>query len=202
MEYEEFRQIIFNLERPVILLEGTRNLSAEHFPLLVEIGKRLAAVFPYAIFRSGNATGTDEAFTKGVCKIDPWRMEIIVPTESMGRKRRNENAYIVSFNQVSAVEEEQALYETKRATPKNAYLLDSYTSGLKNEFSAKALYVLRDTIKVTGSENMRLKKADIGLFYVNPEDPMKGGTGHTLRICENHNVPVITQFDWMKWIIS
>ena len=95
MEYEEFRQIIFNIERPVILLEGTRNLSAEHFPLLVEIGKRLAAVFPYAIFRSGNATGTDEAFTKGVCKIDPWRREIIVPIESMGRNTIGKSFFIV-----------------------------------------------------------------------------------------------------------
>lgn len=168
----------------------------------METGRKLASVFSNAIFRSGNVTGTDEAFTKGVYEIDPARMEIVVPTESMGRKRRNENAYVVSFNQVSVVEEEQALYEAKQASPKNAYLVDSYASGLKNEFSAKALYVRRDVIEITGSAKMKLKKADIGLFYVDPEDPMKGGTGHTLRLCEKHNVPVITQIEWMKWMIS
>lgn len=80
--------------------------------------------------------------------------------------------------------------------------MDSYASRLKNRFSAKALYVLRDVIKVKGSDEMKLTKADFGLFYVNLENPMKGGTGHTLRFCEKHNVPVITQIEWMKWILS
>ena len=41
--------------------------------------------------------------------------------------------------------------------------------------------------------------ARFGLFYVNAADPMKGGTGHTIRVCRRQGVPVAFQEDWMGW---
>lgn len=42
--------------------------------------------------------------------------------------------------------------------------------------------------------------ADIGLFYVDPDDPEAGGTGHTIRVCRLKDVPVITQDIFLKFM--
>ena len=31
-------------------------------------------------------------------------------------------------------------------------------------------------------------------------DPLGGGTGHTIRVCLQHAVPVITQEHWRGWL--
>ena len=62
---------------------------------------------------------------------------------------------------------------------------------------AVAQLILRDTLKVTGTGKM--SKPVVGIFYVNPADPDRGGTGHTMRVCRDHKVPVVTQFEWMGW---
>jgi hypothetical protein len=68
------------------------------------------------------------------------------------------------------------------------------------EFRALAAYLLRDTIKVIGCEDLGLAPADFGIFYVRASDPMKGGTGHTIRVCRERGVPVLTQDQWMSWL--
>ncbi len=35
--------------------------------------------------------------------------------------------------------------------------------------------------------------------FNNVVDPMKGGTGHTIRVCQRPGVPVVFQDEWMKW---
>ena len=37
-------------------------------------------------------------------------------------------------------------------------------------------------------------------FYVDPEDAMAGGTGHTIRVCQQLAVPVILHKDWLEWL--
>jgi hypothetical protein len=54
-------------------------------------------------------------------------------------------------------------------------------------------------LKVLGSEQLGLAKASAGIFFVNPENPNKGGTAHTIRVCNANNVPVIMQSEWKKW---
>ena len=49
---------------------------------------------------------------------------------------------------------------------------------------------MRDTLKVSGAEEPELNKAVFGIFYVNPADPLKGGTGHTIRVCRTLDVPI------------
>ena len=41
--------------------------------------------------------------------------------------------------------------------------------------------------------------ATVGIFYVNRADPMKGGTGHTIRVCRKLGVPVAFQDEWRHW---
>lgn len=64
---------------------------------------------------------------------------------------------------------------------------------------AKSKYLLRDTLKVIGS-SPNLPQPIAAIFYVNADEPKSGGTGHTIRVCELANVPVITQDIWMKWL--
>jgi len=38
------------------------------------------------------------------------------------------------------------------------------------------------------------------VFYVDPDEPESGGTGHTIRVCKNFGVPVIFQDSWENWL--
>jgi hypothetical protein len=65
---------------------------------------------------------------------------------------------------------------------------------------SKASYLLRDTLKVVGSPALALAPATLAIFFVNPDRPTGGGTGHTIRICQLHAVPAATQSDWTPWL--
>jgi len=106
--FQSFHTLIVSLPRPVILLEGTREVPLADLPRLTSFAAWLASKFPWAVFRSGNA-------------------------------------------------------------------------------------------KVTGIPEAGFTKADFGIFYTNPTDPMKGGTGHTIRVCQKLGVPVAFQGSWMRW---
>ncbi|MBI5048963.1 MAG: hypothetical protein HZB54_08465 [Deltaproteobacteria bacterium] len=58
---------------------------------------------------------------------------------------------------------------------------------------AKSRYILSDTIKAAKAEDFCMMPADIGISYVNTADPMKGGKGHTIRVCMKQWIPVIDQ---------
>ena len=49
------------------------------------------------------------------------------------------------------------------------------------------------------AENI-LSPATVGLFYVDPASSLSGGTGHTIRVCQQQGVPVVFQDDWVDWI--
>jgi hypothetical protein len=197
MSTDEFFTYLAPIHNPVILLEGTRALTAEDNPKLVAFAKYLALQLPQAIFRTGNAKGADEAFAEGVSTMDGGRLQYILPRKSMGRNRRSPEAFHVSIQEISPVEEEHIARQTLAASPKYEGLI---TRRRSNEaLGAKALYLLRDTLKVVGSEDCGLAPATVGIFYVNPANPLKGGTGHTMRVCHLRGVPVNTQAEWMSW---
>ena len=64
----------------------------------------------------------------------------------------------------------------------------------------KTRYLLRDTLKVAGSPEQGLRPAAAGIFYVHEDDPMSGGTGHTIRVCLRLSVPVYVQSQWRAWL--
>ncbi|MBK7851757.1 MAG: hypothetical protein IPJ66_11685 [Bacteroidetes bacterium] len=76
---EELNRLLDLTQQPVILLEGTRKLANEQFGKLVLFGEFIAKKFPHVRFRSGNASGSDDAFAQGVRKVAPDRMQIVLP---------------------------------------------------------------------------------------------------------------------------
>jgi len=97
---------------------------------------------------------------------------------------------------LSRVRDDEIAYKTATASPKNKGLIAKRNQ--KSALAAKAAYLIRDTMKVTGhSEDF--PKPIAALFYVDLENPSVGGTGHTIRVCEQEGVPYAFQDSWEKW---
>ena len=79
MNFQKFTRIVEDNPQSVILLEGMRVLLDSDKDKLVTLARLLTEQFPDAKFRTGNASGTDEAFAKGVAEADPSRLEYILP---------------------------------------------------------------------------------------------------------------------------
>ncbi len=200
MKYEDFLNLVARHDVPVILLEGTRQLPDEDKPKLTSFARQLAIAFPQARFRTGNASGSDEAFAAGVAEIDPLRLEYVLPHRTMRQRSRNQLSSFLSLDDVSAGLEELLAAETVKASPKYRSLMQERKR--HPQLKVKANYLLRDTLKITGFEDANFQPAQVGIFYVNTQDSGQGGTGHTIRVCENHQVSVITQDVWMQWILQ
>lgn len=196
MTYNEFKMIILAQKQPVIILEGTRSLPEVDAPLLTSFARELALTFPHALFRSGNAAGSDDAFSAGIISVDPQRLQYILPFKGSRKKYLAPAASVLSLDDLPPEALEALARETTLATP-------SYSSMIKNRHSSKKLenmasYLIRDTLKIIGyPENC--PPATFGIFYVNPKNPANGGTGHTIRVCNRYNVPVVTQSTWRRW---
>lgn len=198
MNKNELTDFLTQHTEPVILLEGRRDIPESYQERATQLGQWLAETFPHAKFRSGNATGSDECFSQGVMSVNPERLEVFAPT---ARHRSRERQDAVTYLNPSELteEEEQVLAElTNRATPKNATLIDKRHSYPR--LKAKANYLIRDTLKVVGSESLGFGRPALALFYVHPEDPMAGGTGHTIRVCQQEDIPTLTQEHWHSWL--
>ncbi len=181
----------------VILLEGKRKVLAEDESLLEALGEKLCLAMKHARFRSGNASGADVLFAGGIAKVDPDRMEVIVPY-SGHRKQNNQGYRTHSLDDISLAAEPEVTYHTK-SNAGAARLVDEYAGGISNSVTIKAAYLLRDTIKVIGTRS-GIPKATFAVFYDDLANPMKGGTGHTMKVCINNNIPFVNQQTWMKWL--
>lgn len=197
MTFVEFHSIVSATARPVILVEGTRDLPESDAETLAIFSAWLAARYSKAVFRTGNADGSDSAFARGVARVDPSRMEYVLPYGGHRKKAMTPESRCIPLTDIPRVEEERAVYHTAQASPEYKSLLAKRDS--VPQLRSKSLYLLRDTLKVVGSESASLDIATIGIFYVNLSDPMKGGTGHTIRVCRKHGVPVVFQDKWMDW---
>jgi len=74
--------------------------------------------------------------------------------------------------------------------------------GRWEKHTIKLTYLLRDTLKVLGSSSLKLPPATCGIFYVNESNPLAGGTGHTIRVCQTEHVPVMDQKTWLAWQVD
>jgi hypothetical protein len=184
---------------PVILLEGTRQLPAEKRQALADVGRRLAEAFPQAVFRSGNATGTDEAFAAGVATVPGSMLQLVLPTPGMGRSRRPTSATCLALDDLPLEERHHLARESFAASPENHRIFELYLRGQSgNPAFAKAQYLVRDALKVHGSPTLGLAPATVALFYINNLGPTSGGTAHTIRLCDRQKVPLFTQRDWLS----
>lgn len=198
MNFNEFSNLVSASDEPIILLEGSRNVQDEHGAKLVEFAAKLANIFPTAVFRSGDALGSDTAFAEGVKRINAARLQLVLPNDRKAKTQTQETR--VSLEQLPEREKSELIALTKRATPSNKSLIEFYEKGLGGRARYQAQYLIRDTLKVVGSEKFKLRSATLGCFYVNSMKPTGGGTGHTIRVCEQLNVPTVTQADWLHWL--
>ena len=187
----------FNSKNTIILLEGKRNVLEQDKEKLIQFGNLLATHLPLATFRSGNATGADYYFSKGVLQVAPERLQVITPYENH-RQKLNDAYETISLDQIDLVNEEKIIYESK-SNKKTKSLIDKYIGGSRDRFSIKAAYIIRDTIKVIGTKS-GVSPIDFAFFYDDFENPKTGGTGHTMTVCEMNNIPYLTQEVWEKWI--
>lgn len=199
MKFEEFADLIANVPSPVILTEGRRSIPEKEAAMATRLSTLLAKRFPHLVFRSGNASGADQAFATGVMEVAPGRMEIIAPYENHRKKQRNPLAAYTSPESLSP--EELAIIQamTIAATPANKRLMKWYERGGK--LGSQAACLIRDTMKVAGMKDSHAVPI-AALFYVDPKEPEAGGTGHTIRVCRNANIPVIFQDHWTKWLME
>ena len=148
------------------------------------------------IFRSGNAKGSDQLFYDGVTAVDNKRLQVIIPY-SGHRKTTNQANETISLDEINIAAEYEVVYQSK-SNKKTEKLIDKFVSGDKNSNTIKAAYIIRDTIKAIGTD--KINPATFGIFYDDLKNPMKGGTGHTMNICKQNNIPVIDQKTWFKWL--
>lgn len=181
-------------DAPVLLLEGIRALPEADRASVVAMGRMLAQSLPHVRFRSGNAEGTDTAFAEGVTSVDPARMEYVMTHAGMGRKRRHPDSRALSLDDIPYVAEGPVSEYTVAASPSTRGLVEIFRArGRTGPLGSKVAYLLRDTAKVIGAPEAGLAPATAAIFYVNTDDPLAGGTGHTIRVCFDRNVPAIFQ---------
>lgn len=187
--------------RPVVLLEGTRRLPDADRPLLVALGRLLAQRLPRAVFRTGGAEGADDAFAGGVQAVDPARLEYVLPRPGHRVRARHEASPAHALDALDPLRETEIMAYTAEASPEYERLTRLYGEGRRTgALAAKTRYLLRDTLKVAGSPALSLDAASFGCFYVNEADPISGGTGHTLRVCQRLGVPFSVQIQWRTWL--
>jgi hypothetical protein len=186
------------ISAPVILLEGTRRVPEAQRHRLSRFARMLAEALPHAIFRSGNAEGSDDAFAQGVAEVAAHRLQLVLPTPGMGRDRRPAGAVCHALNELPRREKEAIAQACTAASPENRRLFELYLRGLSGTPAySKSLYLVRDGLKVIGSAGLGLAPASVAIFFVDESNPTGGGTGHTIRLCQQLGVPVLTQRDWL-----
>ncbi|MBA2436638.1 MAG: hypothetical protein H0V54_16420 [Chthoniobacterales bacterium] len=198
MNYDAFADLLSDASSPVVLLEGTRELSTGQAPFLTSLAAHLARTFPHARFRTGNAKGCDEAFATGVASVDATRIEFVLPYSTHRNKQRPTESATTAIDDISSERVQELVDATLKASPHYQRVAVNYRECKTHPRQrATAQLLLRDTLKVTGTDTMPRPTA--GIFYVHAADPDRRGTGHTMRVCRAQGVPVINQFQWLKW---
>lgn len=186
----------FDKKKSIVLLEGKRNVREEDKNKLYNLGRLLALRSSNILFRSGNADGADQFFSEGVASVDSKRLQVITPYE--GHRKKTNVAYdTISLEEINMMEEPEVVYQSK-SNKKVEKLIDKFVSGDINSVTIKAAYLIRDTIKAIGTSE--IGPTSFGIFYDDIENPMSGGTGHTMQVCINNSIPIIDQSVWFKWL--
>lgn len=186
----------FDRDDSIVLLEGKRNVLEADKEKLNSLGRLLASRTERMTFRSGNADGSDQLFSDGVTSIDNKRLQVITPYT--GHRQKKNHAYeTISLDNINIAAEPEVVYQSKR-NKKTEKLIDQFVLGEKNRYTIKAAYIIRDTIKAIGTD--QIKPATFGIFYDDLENPLEGGTGHTMNVCEQNGIPIINQNIWFNWL--
>lgn len=186
----------YDKQHAVVLLEGKRNVLETDKEKLTALGKLLASKTKKMLFRSGNADGADYYFSLGVSMVDPTRLQVITPYT--GHRQKENKAYdTIPLDTLQLAANSEIVYQSKK-NKKFESLIDQYVDGNVNRNSIKAAYIIRDTIKAIGTDE--IKPATFGIFYDDLINPRAGGTGHTMNVCEENNIPITNQSIWFNWL--
>lgn len=186
----------YDNEESIILLEGKRNVLEYDQEKLTILGRLLASKTKRMTFRSGNADGSDQLFSNGVTSVDFKRLQVITPYS--GHRQKHNKAYeTFPLDQMDIAADSEVIYQSK-SNKKMEKLINQFVAGDKNHYTIKAAYIIRDTIKAIGNE--RIKPATFAIFYDDLNKPLSGGTGHTMNICKQNNIPIIDQSTWFNWL--
>jgi len=197
MTFNELEFLVGQHPDGVILLEGRRSIPSVDVIQAKKLAMFLAHRFPQLRFRSGNAEGSDQAFSEGVAAVDPSRLQIVAPYKNHRKAHRYAEALYDSPETMNQTQEEALAFKTIKATPKNKGLIEKRAG--KGALAAKAAYLIRDTMKVVGHSE-QFPKPILALFYVDLSNPEDGGTGHTIRVCRQEGVPYAFQDVWQNWM--
>lgn len=187
----------YDIAGSVVLLEGKRNVPEDESPLLEALGRKLASETKLIKFRSGNASGADYLFSSGVASVDASRLEVVKPY-SAHRQAAALTSLQYSLDDIDEKGIERLINET-RMNERQSGLMKYFSNNRGGTLAAKARYILRGTLKVTGADDV-IAKASFAVFYDDLEKPESGGTGHTMIVCRKCDVPFIDQKIWMKWL--
>ncbi|MDY0342380.1 MAG: hypothetical protein RBR28_02335 [Lentimicrobium sp.] len=188
----------FDQPGSIVLLEGKRKVLKEDAAKLTQLGRLLVENSVHIKFRSGNATGADEFFSAGVASLNASRLEVIKPYAS------HRNSAMVagenySMDEIDLAQEAEVIYHTRQNKSMSG-LVDKYLQEGRNALTIKAAYIIRDTVKVSGTRS-GIKPASVALFYDDLQNPLQGGTGHTIRTCQGLKVPYCNQNSWFHWLL-
>jgi len=186
----------YDNENAIVLLEGKRLVAEHETKLLVQLGELLATKTKNMMFRSGNADGSDYYFSLGVTSVDRTRLEVITPYD--GHRKKTNLAYeTISLGGINLVADSEVVYQSK-SNKKFSKLVDQYVDGKRDQYSIKAAYIIRDTMKALGYNE--IKPATFGIYYDDLSNPKQGGTGHTMNVCNQNDIPIIDQSIWFDWL--
>ncbi len=194
-----FKDFVKYYDRPgiVVVLEGKRIVLEDDKPRLLELSKLLAENTQHIIYRSGNASGADNYFSKGFYGKFASRFEVVIPYDGH-RKEDSHGFKIINIEDYQLDLRDKLVKETMK-NRQNKDMFYTYIGGERNRMSIKAAYLLRDTLKILGFPPS-VKGASFALFYDDLRKPEIGGTGHTINICRNNFVPFINQQIWFHWL--
>jgi hypothetical protein len=204
MHFDDFTAMVLNTSDPLILVEGRRSIPEISARRAKRVACLLARRFPRLRFRSGNATGADEAFAAGIIATAPERLEIIAPYASHRRRERHPLVRYDSPESLDPAALAQVQTLTIAATHANHGLMKCYGRG--GRAGAQAACLIRDTMKVVGIPGSARRGSHAlpppiaALFWIDPADPEAGGSGHTIRACRLTGVPVVFQNHWETWL--
>lgn len=120
--------LVASTSDPVLLLEGIRALPDSDVKLVRRFGCWVAERHPTAIFRTGNAPGTDSAFAAGVASVAPERIQYVLPYTQHRKAWVASHASSFALDTLSHVAERRLVDLTAEASPKLGRLGELYAT--------------------------------------------------------------------------
>jgi len=194
----DLRQFIETYDYPgaILLFGGKRDVRDGDQEMIISLGRLLGSTAKHMLFRSGNALGADELFSKGIVEHAPARLQVVVPFT--GHRARKNVAYdTISLDQLNIASETEVAYQSL-TNHKTKYIVNEYLKGKRDNLAMKGSYIIRDTVMVIGAHGV--PRAHCALFYDDLQNPRTGGTGHTMNVCETNGIPFLDQRIWLNWL--